>query len=362
MKLVFLKLSLLFLISIMPAAFYNYLFDPFGIFNDTSLTLGYEPGYEPNQHYAKMRHLINDNQPWDSYLFGSSRVGKIDPGLISGGTYYNMNYSEGVPREHLADIKILLEKGLPVKNVMIGIDNSSYSINPKDHDSQIMRHGYDASFLKRILFQIKYLCSAPRFGIMKYIRQTMDDSIIVFDILGNGMQRLERVDDNIERNIDDHVSSPRFQSLGRVPFDEISEEYHMQLMEDTLRDISEIARLSREKGFNLYVFINPIHKLYYMQHNPELFLVFKEKLAGIVDYWDFSGFNSVTTNNYYYYETSHYRRLTGSMITCRITDCTRVTVPPDFGVFITAENVSWYIAKQKKELRSYEKVAGHNVQ
>ena len=350
MKTVFLKLGILFLISIIPVAFYNYTFDPYGIFTDTSLGLGYEPGYEPNQHYAKMRHLINDDHSWDSYLFGSSRVGKIDPSLISGGKYYNMNYSEGVPGEHLEDIKMLLEKGFTLKNVMIGLDNSSYSISPEEHVDQIMRHGYERTFIKRLPFQIKYLCSAPRFSIMKYIQQTMDDTMIVFDILGNGMQRLERVDEKIERNIEDHIKSERFQATGKVTFDKVSEDRHMQMMEDTLRNISEIVRLSKEHGFNLYVFINPVHKLYYLQHNPEFFLMFKEKLAGVTQYWDFSGLNAITTNNYYYYETSHYRMLVGHMIICRIIGCSDVSLPEDFGVLITPENVSYHIAEQKKEL------------
>jgi hypothetical protein len=339
----------------MPVALYNYVFDPYGIFNDTSLDLGYEHGYEPNQHYAKMRHLINNDHSWDSYLFGSSRVGKIDPDLISGGNYYNMSYSEGVPGEHLADIKILLEKGLPLKNVMIGIDNSSYTISPEDHDGQIMRHAYDSSFIKRLPFQIKYLCSVPRFSIIKYIRQTMDDSMVVFDILGNGMQRLEKVDENIEKNIAEHVKGARFQALDKGPFDNVSEDNYLQLMGNALRDIAEIVSLSKKHRFNLYIFINPIHKLYYVQHNPYVFLMFKEKLAGIIYYWDFSGFNSVTTDNYFYYETSHYRPLVGGMITCRITGCDNVEVPDDFGVFIDGDNVSGFIGKQKEELAAYEK-------
>ena len=355
MKLIFLKLGILFLIAILPVAVYNYALDPYGIFNDTSLNLGYEPGYEPNQHYAKMRHLVNDDHSWDSYLFGSSRVGKINPDLISSGNYYNMNYSEGVPGEHLADIKILLEKGIPVKNVMIGLDNSSYTISPEDHADQIMRHGYDVSFIKRLQFQIKYLCSIPRFSIMKYIRQTMDDSMIVFDILGNGMQRLERVDEKIEKNIEAHVKGERFKALGRGPFDNVSEDDHMRLMEDVLRDIAEIVRLSEEHDFNLYIFINPIHKFYYVQHSPHVFLMFKEKLAGITDYWDFSGFNSITTDNYYYYETSHYRSMVGGMITCRITGCTNAGVPKDFGALIAGDNFSTFISKQKEELDTYEK-------
>jgi len=204
------------------------------------------------------------------------------------------------------------------------------------------------------VFRLTVILFLPRFSIMKYIKQTMDDTMIVFDILGNGMQRLDRVDEKIEKNVEAHVKSRRFQAPGKVSFDKVSQNHHMQLMEETLRNIAEIVRLSEEHGFNLYIFINPIHRMYYLQHSPELFLMFKEKLAGITDYWDFSGFNSITTNNYYYYETSHYRPLVGHMVTCRITGCANIKVPADFGVLITSDNVSGFIAKKKEELAAYE--------
>ncbi|MHA2038645.1 MAG: hypothetical protein ACW98X_19595 [Promethearchaeota archaeon] len=347
------KLIILFLISIIPTALYNYFFDPFGIFNDTSINLGYEPGYEPNQHYAKMRHLINGDHLWDSYLFGSSRVGKINPDLIPDGNYYNMNYSEGIPSEHLVDIKILLEKGIPVKNVIIGLDNSSYMIRPEDHIDQIMRHRYDVSALKRFIFQIKYLCSVPRLSIIKYIASSNNDSLMSFDIIGNGMQRLEKVDKNIEQDIERHVNSTRFSIPKNIPLDKATEEKYMKYMEYTIQEITEIAKLSKKHNFKLFFFINPLHKLRYLQENPYLFLVFKKKLAEIIDYWDFSGFNSVTTDNYYYYELSHYRTIVGDLIICRIKNCTDVKVPNDFGLFITRENVNDLIKKQEERLIAY---------
>ena len=76
--------------------------------------------------------------------------GRLYAGKIPGGDYYNMNYSEGLPGEHLDDIKVLLEKKIPIRNIVIGLDNFSYIMRPDDHRGQIMRHPYDLSFFERV--------------------------------------------------------------------------------------------------------------------------------------------------------------------------------------------------------------------
>jgi hypothetical protein len=352
MKQIYFKLIILFIIGIIPVAFFNYRVDPYGIFNYLNVDLWYEPGCEPNQHYAKMRHLINDKHSWDSYLFGSSRAGKINPTLIPGGSYYNMNYSEGLPGEHLEDIEVLLENRIPIKNVIIGLDNFSYTMRPEDHSDQIMRHQYDAIALKRIVFLIKYLCSAPQLNIIKNTGHAPSESSINFNIYGNGMQKLDKIDSKIEENIDHHFKSERFIKANNIPFDKVSEDKYMKIMDDTIKDIIAIIELSKKYHINLYFFINPTHNKFYLQGNPYHFLKFKEKLAQITNYWDFSGFNTVTTNNYYYYETSHYRPIAGDLIICRMFNCSNLKVPDDFGVFVNKENINTHIKKQKDELKA----------
>jgi hypothetical protein len=355
MKTVYIKLTVLFLISIIPVASFNYFIDPYGIFNNLCMNLWYELGYEPNQHYAKMRHLINDKHSWDSYLFGASRAGKINPDLIPDGNYYNMNYSEGLPGEHLVDIKVLLEKGVPLKNVIIGLDNFSYTMRPEDHYDQMMRHPYDASDFKRYIFQIKYLYSAPRIGIINNIRSKDNNYYLInFNILGNGMQNLERVDKKIERDIERHIKGERFNKANIVPFGKELENKYMNMMDETIRDIVEIIELSKKYRFNLYFFINPTYYKYYIQDNPYHFLMLKKKLAQITNYRDFSGFNTINNNSYYYYETSHYRIIAGDLIACRMINCANIKVPEDFGVFITKENVDDHIKKQNDELIAYK--------
>ncbi len=339
--------------SVSTLVFFNYLVDPYGIFHNSSLDLGFEPGYEPNQHYARMRHLVNDECSWDSYLFGSSRVGKINPDLIPDGNYYNMNYSEGIPGEHLADIKIMLQKGLPVKNVMIGLDNTSYLIDPEDHRGQILRHPYEVSFFKRVFFQIKYLFFAPRISIGRYMRFKKNEPVITFGILGNGMQNLEKIDAKIESNIERHINDKRFRKANNIPFDKESEHEYMNLMGSAIRDIADIVALSKKHDFNVYFFINPTYVKYYLQGNPYHFLIFKQKLADVTGYWDFSGLNSITTSNYNYYETSHYRAMVGDLIICKMTGCADPKVPIDFGVFVTKGNVGRHIEEQKDSLIAY---------
>ena len=79
----------------------------------------------------------------------------------------------------------------------------------------------------------------------------------------------------------------------------------------------------------------------------------KQKLASIIDFYDFSGLNSVTRNNLNYYEEDHYRYLVGNMIVKRIFGCGNINVPDDFGVLVTKNNVNEHITKQRWELENY---------
>jgi len=351
MSKIFFKLIVLLLIAVAPVALFNYYIDPYGIFNNLSIDLWYEAGFEPNQHYSKIRHLINDKHSKDSFLFGHSRVGKINPDVIPGGSYYNMNYSEGIPGEHLADIRILLEKGVPVKNVMIGVDSYSYKIRPEEHEGQLMRHPYELAFFDKIFFQLKYLFSPPRIATLNNIRNKDNENYVInFNILSNGVQDLSRFDKKIEMDIEAHLKSERFANVNFDPFDKASEQKYIDLMDEMVRDIKEIIELSEKHRFNVYFFINPTYHKYYLKDNPYHFLIFKEKLAQVTDYWDFSGLNTITTNNYYFYETSHYRNMVGDIIVCRMTDCSALNVPDDFGVYVTRKNVNDHIALQREKL------------
>ena len=79
----------------------------------------------------KVRYLLENPTKYDAYCFGSSRVGNIDLTKIEDGhRYYNMTYSEGLPEEWLADVKIMLKHQVTIKRILVGCDDFSFRVDP----------------------------------------------------------------------------------------------------------------------------------------------------------------------------------------------------------------------------------------
>ena len=55
--------------------------------------------------------IFRSPKRFDSFLFGSSRVGVIDVNKIPAGKFYNMSYSVGMLSQHLAILKAFVQKG-----------------------------------------------------------------------------------------------------------------------------------------------------------------------------------------------------------------------------------------------------------
>ena len=73
--------------------------------------------------------------------------------------------------------------------------------------------------------------------------------------------------------------------------------------------------------------------------NPAEVNDFRTRLAQISDYWDFS-LSSVSKDPRYFYDATHFRNPVGDMALARIFNDDRIYVPDDFGVLVTADNVS----------------------
>lgn len=113
--------------------------------------------------------------------------------------------------------------------------------------------------------------------------------------------------------------------------------YENNRIDEVIREIQEIKKLCDDNNIELTVIFNPLHITTYENQNKEKLSEFKSRLAEIIDYWDFNNINEVTTNNYYWYETSHYREIVGAMILKTIYGNEyngEIDIPDDFGVLI----------------------------
>ena len=315
----------IFILTMLITMGWNYVFDTSGLFNqDFSIKR-----VEPNQHFVKMRYILAEPKKYDAFCFGSSRVGNIDLLKIDNGlNYYNMTYSEGLPAEWLADLQTFIKNGVSVKQVMIGLDDFSLRVDPESHKNQWLRIPYTEHNLKTYF---SYLLKKPE----KPANTGNKGS--VFDIYGSGRPLHPEPDEAIEADIEKHLSSDKFKK---------PTSYKGNRIEQTISDLSAMKTLCDANNIKLIVFINPINAITYHDTNLTEFNEFKRQLAQVTDYYDFSGLNEITTNNYYYYETSHYRPLVGDMIVNRLFNKGN----ENFGVYVTKENVDEHLRKLEAQL------------
>lgn len=327
-----LTLSLLF---ISPVAGLNYFVDPYGYFR-TDFS---KQKTEPNQQLVKMKYILDNPAKYDCLIFGSSRCGNMDPKKIPDRKAYNMTYSEGLPAEWLSNLKTMLENGVTVKMVIICLDDFSFRLNPADHENQWMRLSYREN-MQPIYW--RYVLRIPQAEVIKpYFNK--QPAAVFFDIYDSGRPLHPAVDEAIEKDPEKHITDSKFW----VPM-----KHEEERIAQTIEEIKQIKALTDQNKIELIVVMNPIHITTYMGNNREELYRFQQELVQIAPCWDFSPPSSVTTNNYYFYETSHYRPVVGDWMSARIFQLNGNDLPVDFGTYVDKENIALHQQKVREKAKT----------
>ena len=131
-----------------------------------------------------------------------------------------------------------------------------------------------------------------------------------------------------------------------------------QFSQSYWNDFQEIVQLCKENNIKLTVFISPSHatqwESIYATKRWDVFEQWKRDLVNIVPVWDFSGYNSITTEpiaKYMknYVDNSHYTPEIGDLILQRILNKPSQNVPTDFGVLLTSENIEEHLQTIKSD-------------
>lgn len=300
-----LKISvlLIFLLSI------NVFIDAYGIFKKDMRT----QILEPNKNYIKTKYILENKNNYDSFIFGSSRVGVIPVEKILKYKFYNMTYSEGLPNEWLKTLKTFIENDIKIKMIIIGIDDISFKVDYKEHFNQPMRIPYQNLKLYKNILK-NYVLTNPinKYNILtlkKILKKEYTNSYINIYTIGSNTQEAYVKDKEIENNIQKHKEKGEFliNGYGSRKFINI---------EENIEIIKEIENLCLKNNISLIVIFNPLHKTAYVGNNEKEYKEIKERLFNLLDcsIYDFSEKNSISLNNYYWYETSHFRTNVGEMI------------------------------------------------
>ncbi len=346
MKKLVTRTALVLLLAFGPLVAYNYVFDRYSI-----LSRGFVEQYplEPNARYLKVKFILENRDRFDSFIFGSSKAGLIYTSKIKGPRYYNFSYSQGVPGEWLYDLDFLIKKDIEIENVILAVDEVSYRYDPKKHMERIDRRHYTDNMLDKMTYYGKLLFLKPQLIDFIYFFKNRKKIAVNLDIMNDGQTYAPLFDERIAENPKEYYSSPVFRAR------HILNPGNVKRIDETIAEIKEFRDLCIKNDINLTVIFNPNHKDRLLYVNIEELSLFMEKLAGLVDYYDFSGLHSISTNDYMFYDIAHFKPVVGDMIMKKALNADLpVGVPKDFGSYVTKDNVDTHLNRQFAAIKQYQ--------
>ncbi|WCK55552.1 hypothetical protein PP175_06300 [Aneurinibacillus sp. Ricciae_BoGa-3] len=330
----------------------NYVVDPLDIFHSPFL----KENPATQLRFTKIDYLEKKKGKYNSFMLGSSRIGTTDPQLIEkylpGSSFYNLTVHLANLHEDLAHLNYFVHNHYTLKNIYLQIDvpenMTSYEFETQDFGKRLHPHVQGESVLP---FYLEYLATKPSTYFQNKIKaNTQPESThkVVQDVWGSGRILFVGQDKLIQANPQAYIQNePSFHAKRQRTIKSIDTEQNMQALAD-------IKKICDAHHIHLIMFITPHNHKLMDSLNREDYLAFLRQVSNIGDYWDFSGYNSVTLDDHNYYEASHYRAPVARLVAARIFQDPNVSVPPDFGVYITKHNVEQVITERRAQITRHD--------
>ncbi len=323
-------------------AFINYKYDTYGIFDKDFSKFRYP---YVNERYAKMNFLLHEGKgKFDTLILGSSRVKGINPKWITGRTY-NLGYSAGLPDDWLRDVKTLVDHGAAPKKIYIGIDDFSYKRLPEEVHHSINFIGYSTP-AENFKYELTLLLSKPDNNVYRYALGKLKDVKLRYNITIDGSTDSESSNQTIDWN--KHVHEKHFLQPSFYP-------EKNKRTNQVINDIRQIKQICDANNIELVLFMTPTHITTYLSDDINNLNEFKYEIAQVSDFYDFSTINFVTTNNYFWSETSHAGQEALAMLAGVLEQNPSKDVPENFCAYVNKENVKAHLQKMVREREEYVK-------
>lgn len=327
----------------------NLLIDPFNIFNTGLL----KQRYQANERFIKINYLHENHVTFDSYMFGSSRIGFTNPAIIEkyilNSKFYNFTLSAANFSDYLAHLNYFIEEKYPIKNIYFQIDVASLAHYGHPDDFYLLKMHPYVTGKNKFIFYIDYLTHPMWINIKGKLLANLQDQNHSLYNWEKGYYSKPYLEESIQNNCQKYYQTePSFQL-------HTSRNVRGTAIAQSIAALKKIKKLCDENHINLIVFITP-----HNQHMMDAFVLedyfnYLQQIAYITDYYDFSGYNTITTNDCNYYETSHYRPLVGELIAARIFHDSSINVPHDFGKLVTKSSINDHLIFLKKQIYQHEK-------
>lgn len=326
-------------------AFVNYKYDLYAVF-DKDFT---KPRYVfVNERYAKMDYLLHEGWgKYDTFIFGSSRAWGINPKQISS-TAYNLCYSAGLPSDFVRDLKTLVKNDIRIKKIFLSLDEFHYKRLPEEVNSSVNFVGYGSDF-ENLKYKASLLLRCPNKDTIKYVSGKLDSPKQVYNFTDDGTMHAEESVEPKKEKVDwaSYVADERF---NKPTYN--SEKNNRT--DKTIAEIKEFKDICDKNGIELVVYMTPTHITTYLSDDIDNLNNFKRKIAAITDFWDFSVINHVTTNNYYWMETSHVKWPV-LVDVINVINGVGSSICENFYVYVNKQNIEEHLENMKTEREQYLK-------
>lgn len=155
----------------------------------------------------------------------------------------------------------------------------------------------------------------------------------------------------------------QFETQLQTDFSEPAQMYwNYELSEEAIGSLRTKVETSRTDRIDVKFFLSPIHVTqFYPSRIANYWSTYEQWFREIVDIhpvWDFSGCNSITTESIkeameYYDDPSHYTHTTGNLVLNRMFNYQIDTVPEDFGVYVTPENLDEHLQRVRVQCQQW---------
>ncbi len=332
----------------------NYFIDPLNILHTSIL----KENFQINERFMKIEFLEKNNKKYNSYMFGSSRIGSTNPQDIEkhipNSKFYNFTIGGGNFNDYLKHLDFFIINKFPIENLYLQIDIGNMGYYGNSHMGYLGKFHPHVSKESLNVFYLNYLTSIFPKSIFGKIKRNLFSSNKEYEYFLNttGMITKSKLEKEIESNCESYAKNiPSFQKKNKRVF---SNTY----IEETIRDLKKIKDLTKNNNINLIVFTTPHNKNMMDTYKVNDYLDFLKRISEVTTFHDFSGYNSITMDNCNYYEFSHYRPKVGKLIATRIfNEASNKNIPDDFGTLVTKENIDIHIEKLKSQIKLYENQA-----
>lgn len=327
----------------------NFIIDPYYVFHKEDK---FYKGHN-NIGFIKVEYLKENKDKYNSYMMGSSRIGTTNPKVIEkyikDSSFYNF-YLAGA---NLDDIRIHLEymirEKFNIKNLylQIGIHNiDNYKFNQfskSQSHPNIINKQLNSFYLDR-LFSLNYKVYITKYKTFlgKWIsHHQVNIQNGVFNYINRDRMIKEDHDKYIKKEKSFFIINKREKVYkGRI---------------DVEKNMRIINNICNENNINLIVFITPHSRIMLDNYDIKSYLEFLKTISKFNNFYNFSGYNSVTKNDYNYYEKSHYLSNVGTLIAARIFNDKSIIVPTDFGIYVTKNNIDEHLKNMNEQIIDYDK-------